>query len=80
VRDQGETIFKVAMGSAVNLGVECRMADYVNDPRIIGENGNAVSVNAMIECNLMGQVNAEFPHHTSVQCGLWPARFRARRL
>jgi itaconate CoA-transferase len=43
-----------------NPGVECRMADYVNDPRVIGENDNVVSVNAMIECDLMGQVNAEF--------------------
>ena len=36
------------------------MADYVNDPRVIGENDNVVSVNAMIEADLLGQVNAEF--------------------
>jgi itaconate CoA-transferase len=65
--DPGKSIFNVAMGSAStyalindNLGVECRMADYVNDPRIIGQNDDVVSVNAMIECDLMGQVNAEF--------------------
>jgi itaconate CoA-transferase len=65
--DAGKSIFNVAMGSAStydlindNLGIECRMADYVNDPRVIGENDNVVSVNAMIECDLMGQVNAEF--------------------
>jgi itaconate CoA-transferase len=65
--DPGKSIFNVVMGSAStytlindNLGVECRMADYVNDPRVIGQNDNVVSVNAMIECDLMGQVNAEF--------------------
>jgi itaconate CoA-transferase len=67
VTDPGKSIFNVAMGTAStyalindNLGVECRMADYVNDPRVIGENDNVVSVNAMIECDLLGQVNAEF--------------------
>jgi itaconate CoA-transferase len=65
--DPGKSIFNVVMGSAStyaliddNLGVECRMADYVNDPRVIGQNDNVVSVNAMIECDLTGQVNAEF--------------------
>jgi len=43
-----------------NPSIECRMADYVNDPRVIGENDNVVSVNAMIEVDLTGQVNAEF--------------------
>jgi itaconate CoA-transferase len=43
-----------------NPSIECRMADYVNEPRVIGQNDNVVSVNAMIECDLMGQVNAEF--------------------
>jgi itaconate CoA-transferase len=43
-----------------NPSIECRMADYVNDPRVIGQNSNVVSVNAMIEIDLMGQVNAEF--------------------
>jgi itaconate CoA-transferase len=65
--DPGKSIYNVAMGSAStydlindNPGIECRMADYVNDPRMIGQNDNVVSVNAMIECDLMGQVNAEF--------------------
>jgi itaconate CoA-transferase len=65
--DPGKSIFNVAMGGAAtysliddNPGVECRMADYVNDPRVIGQNDNVVSVNAMIECDLLGQVNAEF--------------------
>src|SRR5215472_16015105 len=65
--DRGKSIFNVAMGSAAtydlindNPSIECRMADYVNDPRVIGENDHVVSVNAMIEIDLMGQVNPEF--------------------
>jgi itaconate CoA-transferase len=65
--DPGKSIFNVAMGGPLtydlindNPGIECRAADYVNDPRVIGQNDDVVSVNAMIECDLMGQVNAEF--------------------
>ena len=65
--DPGKSIYNVAMGSPItydlindNPSIECRMADYVNDPRVIGQNSNVVSVNAMIEIDLMGQVNAEF--------------------
>jgi itaconate CoA-transferase len=65
--DRGKSIFNVAMGTTAtydlindNPSIECRMADYVNDPRIIGENDDVVSVNAMIEVDLTGQVNAEF--------------------
>jgi itaconate CoA-transferase len=65
--DRGKSIFNVAMGGPPtydlindNPSIECRMADYVNDPRVIGENDNVVSVNAMIEVDLTGQVNAEF--------------------
>ena len=65
--DPGKSIFNVAMGTVAtydliddNPAIECRMADYVNDPRIIGENEDVLSVNAMIEADLTGQVNAEF--------------------
>jgi itaconate CoA-transferase len=65
--DVGKSIYNVAMGTALtydvindNPGVECRMADYVNDPRVIGLNDDLVSVNAMIEIDLSGQVNAEY--------------------
>ena len=65
--DRGKSVFNTAFGTAVtydvindNASVECRMADYVNDPRVIGQNDNVVSVNAMIEVDLTGQVNAEF--------------------
>jgi itaconate CoA-transferase len=66
-KDLGKSIFNVAMGTALtydlindNPAIECHMADYVNDPRVIGENDNVLSVNAMIEADLFGQVNAEF--------------------
>lgn len=65
--DPGKSIFNVAFGGQAtydmiddNPAVECRMADYVNDPRVIGLNDNVVSVNAMIEVDLTGQVNADF--------------------
>jgi itaconate CoA-transferase len=65
--DRGKSVFNVAMGTAETYGliddnpaIECRMADYVNDPRVIGQNDGVVSVNAMIEVDLTGQVNAEF--------------------
>jgi itaconate CoA-transferase len=65
--DPGKSVFNVAMGGSLtydiindNPSIECRAADYVNDPRVIGLNDDVVSVNAMIECDLMGQVNAEF--------------------
>lgn len=63
----GKNVFNVAMGSQRmydlmhdNPTMECWPADYVNDPRIIGRNDNMISVNAMIEVDLAGQVNAEF--------------------
>jgi len=65
--DRGKSVFNVAFGSPLtydlindNPSIECRMADYVNDPRVIGENDNVVSVNAMIEVDLTGGVNAEY--------------------
>ncbi|AJC22570.1 acetyl-CoA hydrolase/transferase family protein [Pandoraea pulmonicola] len=65
--DPMRSVFNVAMGSAStydlindNPSIECRMADYVNDPRVIGLNDNVVSVNSMIEVDLSGQVNAEY--------------------
>ena len=46
-----------------NPTMECWPADYVNDPRIIGQNNNFISVNGMIEIDLMGQVSAEYLLH-----------------
>lgn len=33
--------------------------DYVNDPRVVGENDNLVSINAAVQVDLMGQVCSE---------------------
>jgi itaconate CoA-transferase len=64
------TVFNVAMGSQRmydlmhdNPTMEWWPADYVNDPRVIGQNDNVVSVNAMIEVDLTGQVNAKYLLH-----------------
>ncbi len=62
-----KTVFNVAMGTQKvydyvndNPSVECYGADYVNDPYVIAQNDNFVSVNAFVEIDLSGQVNAEF--------------------
>lgn len=39
--------------------VEMRTVDWVNDPRVIAQNDNLVSINSCIEVDLMGQVNSE---------------------
>src|SRR5215211_8631453 len=46
-----------------NPSMECYSAEYVNDPSTIGMNDHVLSVNAMLEVDLSGQVNAEFLHH-----------------
>ncbi len=42
-----------------NPNVELYPVDYVNDPRIISQNDNMVSINSCIEVDLMGQVVSE---------------------
>lgn len=42
-----------------NPDVEMAPVDYVNDPYIIGQNDNLVSINSALQVDLMGQVNAE---------------------
>jgi 4-hydroxybutyrate CoA-transferase len=42
-----------------NPDVEMRPVDYVNDPCVIGQHDNMVSINSAIQVDLMGQVNAE---------------------
>lgn len=46
-----------------NLSMLCLPVSYVNDPYIIGQNDNMVSVNSFIEIDFSGQVNAEFIGH-----------------
>ena len=62
----GKSIVSFAGGSAEfyqwlheNRGVEFHPVDYVNDPRVIGNIDNMISVNAALQVDLMGQVNAE---------------------
>ena len=42
-----------------NPNVEMRTVDWVNDPRVIAQNDNMVSINSCIEVDLTGQVNSE---------------------
>jgi itaconate CoA-transferase len=65
-----KNVFNLAAGSQAlyevlhdNPSMECHPAEYVNDPYIIGMNDHVLSVNAMLEVDLSGQVNAEFLHH-----------------
>ena len=43
-----------------NTGVAFYPVDYVNDPRVIAQNDNFISVNACLEVDLWGQVAATF--------------------
>lgn len=42
-----------------NPDVELYSVDYVNDPRVIAQNDNMISINSCIEVDLMGQVVSE---------------------
>jgi itaconate CoA-transferase len=66
--DRGKTVFTFAMGQKPtydfldnNPGVESRPVDYVNDPRIIAQNDNVVSINATLQIDLTGACNSESP-------------------
>lgn len=39
--------------------VELQSVDYINDPCVIGQHDNMVSINSALQVDLMGQVNAE---------------------
>jgi len=64
--DTGKTVFTFAMGQKAmydflddNPSVESHPVDYVNDPFVIAQNDNVVSVNAALQIDLTGEVNAE---------------------
>jgi itaconate CoA-transferase len=64
--DRGKTVFTFAMGQKAmydflndNPAVERAPVDYVNDPRIIAQNDNVISINATIEIDLTGACNSE---------------------
>jgi 4-hydroxybutyrate CoA-transferase len=42
-----------------NPDVELRPVDYTNDPYVIGQHDNMISINSALQVDLMGQVNAE---------------------
>jgi 4-hydroxybutyrate CoA-transferase len=42
-----------------NPDVEMHPVDYVNDPYVIGQHENMISINSALQVDLMGQVNAE---------------------
>jgi 4-hydroxybutyrate CoA-transferase len=42
-----------------NPAVEMMPVDYVNDPYVIGQHENMISINSALQVDLMGQVNAE---------------------
>src|SRR5271155_2071219 len=61
-----KTVFTFAMGQKAmydflndNPAVESAPVDYVNDPRIIAQNDNVISINATIEIDLTGACNSE---------------------
>ena len=42
-----------------NPDVEMHSVDYINDPFIIGQHDNMISINSALQVDLMGEVNAE---------------------
>jgi itaconate CoA-transferase len=64
--DRGKTLFTFAMGQKEmydflndNPAIASAPVDYVNDPRIIAQNDNVVSINATIQIDLTGACNSE---------------------
>lgn len=63
---RGKTIVTFTFGSRNtydflddNPGVEFLPVDYVNDPRVIAQNDNVISINSCMEIDLFGQVCSE---------------------
>jgi itaconate CoA-transferase len=64
--NRGKTVFTFAMGQKAmydflndNPAVESAPVDYVNDPHIIAQNDNVISINATIQIDLTGACNSE---------------------
>ncbi len=67
----GKTIFTVAYGTRQlyefmdnNPGLESFPVSYVNNPSIISQLDNLISINTALEVDLLGQCNAEFLNNT----------------
>jgi len=63
----GKTVFTFAMGDDAfydflheNISIESYPVSYVNDPAVIAQNDNVVSVNSTIEMDLTGACNSEY--------------------
>lgn len=78
--DRGMSVFTFAMGQQEmyeylnnNPSVFSRPVDYVNDPRIIAQNDNVVSINATLQIDLTGACNSEYMlgHQYSASGGNW---------
>lgn len=72
--NRGKTVFTFAIGDRAmydylhdNPSVESCPVEYVNDPRVISENANVVSINATLQIDLTGACNSEhmMGHHFS---------------
>jgi itaconate CoA-transferase len=65
--NHGKTVFTFAMGQKAmydylnnNPAVGSHPVDYVNDPTTIAQNDNVISINAALQIDLTGAVNAEY--------------------
>jgi itaconate CoA-transferase len=63
----GKSVFTFAMGDHAfydflhdNIALESHPVNYVNDPAVIAQNDNVVSVNSTIEMDLTGACNSEY--------------------
>jgi itaconate CoA-transferase len=64
--DRDKTVYTFAMGQKAmydflddNPAIASAPVDYVNDPRIIAQNDNVISINATIQIDLTGACNSE---------------------
>jgi itaconate CoA-transferase len=64
--DRGKTVFTFAMGQKAmydfldnNPSIASYPVDYVNDPRVIAQNDDVISINATIQIDLTGACNSE---------------------
>ena len=64
--DRGKTVFTFAMGQKAtydflhdNPEIESQPVDYVNDPHVIAQNDNVISINATLQIDLTGACNSE---------------------
>jgi itaconate CoA-transferase len=48
-----------------NPAIESYPTNYVCDPYVISRNDNMISINSVLEVDLLGQANAEFLDHTT---------------